>query len=215
MDMKMKNVVMATLFCAAITPAFATTISLTENFDNLNGWIKNSAPVAPGSGSHAHVFADPTGGTGNVLGFSNSTTRGDIFSAATYRLGYINFDYFGAKSLSNKGGGFIGVSSGFPGTYGAWLGAGQPGYGTLLVSDGSWHHYSLYFINSMTNGNPAHIMLQQYNTNTADQALFRNLRISDTPLAAVPEPETYAMLLAGLGVLGFSLRRKAKAKAEA
>lgn len=32
-------------------------------------------------------------------------------------------------------------------------------------------------------------------------------------LAAVPEPETYAMLLAGLGVVGFSLRRRLAGKA--
>lgn len=29
-----------------------------------------------------------------------------------------------------------------------------------------------------------------------------------TNIAAVPEPETYAMMLAGLGMLGFSARRK-------
>ena len=30
------------------------------------------------------------------------------------------------------------------------------------------------------------------------------------PIAAVPEPETYAMLLVGLGLVGFQLRRKSK-----
>jgi carbonic anhydrase len=29
--------------------------------------------------------------------------------------------------------------------------------------------------------------------------------------AAVPEPETYALLMAGLGLLGFAARRKRKA----
>jgi hypothetical protein len=34
---------------------------------------------------------------------------------------------------------------------------------------------------------------------------------STGPIAAVPEPETYAMMLAGLGALGFvGRRRKAK-----
>lgn len=33
------------------------------------------------------------------------------------------------------------------------------------------------------------------------------------PVSPVPEPETYAMMLAGLGLLGFAARRKAKAQA--
>jgi hypothetical protein len=32
--------------------------------------------------------------------------------------------------------------------------------------------------------------------------------ISSLTVSAVPEPETYAMLLAGLGLFGFSLRRR-------
>ncbi|WP_317205306.1 FxDxF family PEP-CTERM protein [Janthinobacterium sp.] len=35
----------------------------------------------------------------------------------------------------------------------------------------------------------------------------------DLTVSAVPEPETYAMLLAGLGLLGFAARRKAANKA--
>ncbi len=39
-----------------------------------------------------------------------------------------------------------------------------------------------------------------------------NVNIAMSPsISAVPEPETYAMMLAGLGLLGFAARRKAKA----
>ena len=34
--------------------------------------------------------------------------------------------------------------------------------------------------------------------------------ITTNPVAAIPEPETYAMMLAGLGLLGFSARRRNK-----
>jgi hypothetical protein len=40
-----------------------------------------------------------------------------------------------------------------------------------------------------------------------------NLAGYATPAAPVPEPETYAMLLAGLGVIGFTARRRQKAAA--
>ena len=38
-----------------------------------------------------------------------------------------------------------------------------------------------------------------------------NFEITGFTLAPVPEPESYAMLLAGLGLLGFVARRKIKA----
>ena len=41
-----------------------------------------------------------------------------------------------------------------------------------------------------------------------DQALSAAQVLSDYTLAAVPEPETYAMLLAGIGLLGFVARRR-------
>ena len=45
--------------------------------------------------------------------------------------------------------------------------------------------------------------------NSLDNALSSQLHIQNVT-AAIPEPETYAMLLAGLGLLGFSARRKIK-----
>ena len=47
--------------------------------------------------------------------------------------------------------------------------------------------------------------------NTSGNWRFDNVSISGTVVAAVPEPETLALLLAGLGVIGFAARRKSHA----
>jgi hypothetical protein len=44
-----------------------------------------------------------------------------------------------------------------------------------------------------------------------DYNVTSELRINDVALAPIPEPETYALLLAGLGLLGAVSRRRAKA----
>jgi len=41
-----------------------------------------------------------------------------------------------------------------------------------------------------------------------ERVSYDNVVVTDYTLAPVPEPETYAMLLAGLGLLGFARRRK-------
>ena len=44
--------------------------------------------------------------------------------------------------------------------------------------------------------------------NTSGNWRFDNVSISGTVVAAVPEPESYALLLAGLGLVGFAARRR-------
>ena len=51
------------------------------------------------------------------------------------------------------------------------------------------------------------VPLGNTSTSTPTVAVFFD-GLSVTPVAAIPEPETYAMLLAGLGLLGFAARRR-------
>lgn len=49
--------------------------------------------------------------------------------------------------------------------------------------------------------------------NFSRQQVIDNIKLEYTPAAPVPEPETYAMLLAGLGLLGYVGRRKGQHRA--
>jgi hypothetical protein len=64
----------------------------------------------------------------------------------------------------------------------------------------------------MTDGDVAPEGIKSFSFGGLDYLAIAN-EVSNTTtvyqLAAVPEPETYAMLLAGLGLVGFMARRKA------
>ncbi|NVD99510.1 PEP-CTERM sorting domain-containing protein [Massilia sp. BJB1822] len=179
----------STLLFAGITgQAAAATTYFSENFSNLNAWTRSG-----------YSFATVSDG---ILSFSSGNSGGDIFTTASFTNAVINFDYRG--TANTVGGGFVGLSEGFPGSHG-WL-AGAGGYGTpvTLINDGKWNHYSIAFTGT------GHIMLEQFATNVAGAGQFRNLSVSDVALPAVPEPETYGMLLAGLALIGGTVRRRSK-----
>ncbi len=190
----MKKLILATLLAAgAIAPALADTVYFSSNFSDLSAFTPK-----PGY-SLAYT-------TGNTLTFSSGNSAGDIFTTATFTGGYINFDYRGVSGVD--GGGYVGISSDLPGSH-VWLAGTSTTYWTpvSMVNDNTWHHYSIAFNGADVGGN-AHIMLEQFATNTPNQAYFANLSVSSAPLA-VPEPGSYAMFAAGLGLLSFALRRKA------
>ncbi|MER0215636.1 MAG: PEP-CTERM sorting domain-containing protein [Nitrosomonas sp.] len=53
------------------------------------------------------------------------------------------------------------------------------------------------------NGMPLHLMLEDF---VGSDAIAGNVYFDNIAVTAVPEPETYALLLAGLGLLGFATR---------
>jgi hypothetical protein len=68
-------------------------------------------------------------------------------------------------------------------------------------ANGGWSSYS-YTFTSLVNGGALGIQLGSNGVQTN----FDN--VSLTAVAAIPEPETYAMFLAGLGLLGFAARKR-------
>lgn len=201
-----RGILVLPILCTlGVSPSEAATL-YSENFEtNLAGWVGKS-----GGGHNGQIVADPSGAANNVLNFVALNSGGDIFrtntSFSTTGNQYIlQFDYYGTNSES---GGFIGYSYGLPGNH-VWLAGSDTNYGgvSILAGDNSWHHYSYTF----TTSGPIHLMLEDFSGSdpVAGNAYFDNILLTDANgVSAVPEPETYAMLLAGLGLLGFTARRR-------
>lgn len=175
------------LLVGALGQSMAATTYFTENFDNLNAWTTKGDSSATVSG--------------NVLTFGRGNSAGDIFSLATFSNGYVNFQYRGVANVD--GGGYFGISQGFPGNH-TWLAGSSSRFPTplTLINDGTWRSYSIQFSGT------GHLMLEQFANDTPGQAQFRGLSVTDVAVTAVPEPESYAMLLAGLGLMGVAIKRK-------
>jgi hypothetical protein len=77
-----------------------------------------------------------------------------------------------------------------------------------LINDGTWNHYSIPFDASHNASGNTHIVLAQLSTGTGDQAMFRNLRISDQQLLPVPRSQAFAATVAALALLAYIIRGK-------
>ena len=76
--------------------------------------------------------------------------------------------------------------------------------GSSLLAAGN-HTLSIYGLESCCDGG-------QQAQFKAGNSNFTSFSSTDGLVSAVPEPTTYAMLLIGLGLLGFTARRKQEAK---
>lgn len=200
-----------------VAPAHAAPLSaFSENFESgLAAWTDRN----PGSPESA-IVADPLRAGNKVLSFTRLGSGGSIYSTDTITTAgqfTVSFEYLGlARQGSNAGdiGGFFGVSQAFPGNH-YWIAGTINGYGPIhLVDDNTWHTYNLTFSSPV--GQAVHLMFEDFvgSGGVAGDAYFDNVRFNDAAVApapfpnAVPEPGTYPMLLAGLGLMGFLAHRR-------
>jgi len=178
---RMSLVAMTLCFGLATSAANAIT-EVTLNGNNDAGYAGVFGGVVNGAFNNTFSFMMPVGASGN--GGSN-----------TISLDYNNSFSFSSFNLYSAYDKLTGVLSGLLST-GSISSAAVPGVGTYDVAALSFSNLAApatYFLNVVG-----------YTATRATSASYSgNINISP-----VPEPEMYAMMLVGLGLLGFSARRR-------
>lgn len=132
---------------------------------------------------------------GVFSGFLGNLAYTEIGGATTGILAYADVSLNGGPAVSLSSGiGWVSQSSG-PGY--------NLGYFADTASTPNLGNYS-----SITISNASIVMSAAGGSFSSIQANPQNKLHFDYQAAAVPEPETYAMLMAGLGVIGFLARRR-------
>lgn len=165
----------------------------------INKFILISA-VAVASVTSNLAAATPTSGTfdqgANLVSYSD----GNVFGSAGSPTLYSSFDYTYSFNLL--------ATSAFTGVVDGWWGmSGMSGtlYGTsngLTTLTAVGNHLSFGSIS----GDSSYILHIMGTAPASGQTFNVNL----SSVAAVPEPETFAMLLAGLGLIGMVTRRRSQ-----
>lgn len=192
---KIKSAVIA----AAITTAFAAPASaavtiFSDNFDSYSpsalNWIP---PVASGTVDLIGIgFIDILPGNGNYIDLDGSTANSGIFANSVNLTGGVTYTLSFDLAGSQRGS-----------TETANINFGTASTSATLGSSAGLTAYALSFTPAASG-----IYSFSFENLGGDNV---GLLLDNVSVAAVPEPETYAMLLAGLGMLGFILRRKATA----
>jgi hypothetical protein len=176
----------------AVTPSISSSTSLGSFTYNLNT---------------VNVTADMTYGTPPIDALSSSSEPGDLPTHSMFPT------YFKEVGFS--------FSSGSGSQSAVFNTQDNPSWGP---QSGSGMYYQLFNIDTSNLGSSHQIHFDLYNTKLCSNANGQCGGTTDTDITQfapfshdaqsampIPEPETYAMLLAGLGLMGFVARRRRKA----
>lgn len=220
----MRNILLATLLTAPLLASAATNLVSNGSFESgLSGWTTGgtfySNPVAAIFYNQAQPY--PIGAFGEAVTPNNAATNSP--DAVGTRAAYFVDDFAGNQTLSQSvfldpGVYQIGFSTYAPANgYGNAVDARFTGVvagttlASYLVSQGpvtTWQTFS-----GVANILTAGVYSIDFTFNTAgypakDVVIDNVYLIAGNPLAPIPEPETYALMLAGLAAVSFVARRR-------
>lgn len=186
----MKKLLASLACCAAIAPAQASVV-FSDSFDAYSTSIHTtSVPNWSVTGGYVDVI-NPFGNgyidlDGRLLGgsagvFSHAL---DLVVGTTYN---VSFDLLGTRFGTQN------VRVGL-GSFSEVIG--------VKLADGLTHQSFSFTATSASN------VLSFFNLNYAGNILRKGPLLDNVTVTAVPEPETWAMLMAGLGMVGFMAKRR-------
>ncbi|SHM26995.1 choice-of-anchor C domain-containing protein [Duganella sacchari] len=194
----------AALFASGAASAAATNIIVNGDFESYTGYVPNGGYTLIAAGSNAisgwtvggvsvdlikNSYGSVSGTSVDMLGTPGPGVLSQAFNYAANTTYTLSFDV-----SRNPNGSYTAVQVDVNGIQNLYVGTGTP------------TNHSFTF----TTGNSAGSQLLTFSSVGGDGysgAVLDNVSLT----AAVPEPETYAMLVAGLGLLGFVARRRKQA----
>ena len=153
---------------------------------------------APG---YVEVFNDHTSGTGGMLLYDPPG------SPSAWRIWYQSVNVEAGKTYTFSGWGRE-ANSENPGVNDGLVRfeVNGAGLGTLVTVQNAWTHFSAAY--TATTTGTVTLALRDMNATTWNGTYTAIDDLAFTQ--AVPEPETYALMLAGLGLVGFAARRRGR-----
>lgn len=235
MAVSFKPAVMSTLLLAmALSAGAASADALNENFDGgvPHGWtvVNNSDPVGDASWfqGDSQVFNAQQGAPSSFIGASwasgkdlsaisnwlimptSTYQNGDTLSFYTRTVENSHFPDRLEVRFSNAGGTDVGHSADSVGSFGSLLLSVNPTQDVAGYPD-AWTKYSVTL--SGLSGATTGAFAFHYAVDDGGPSGTRSnyIGLDTVSVTAVPEPGTYLMLGAGLGLIGLARKRKAKA----
>jgi hypothetical protein len=209
----------ANAFSTSVTAGSFSAQSGAFNIDFGTSQVNNSSPVGGSGGGADSVL------TGSGAGVTYAYTGGALYNISTSPISGVtarppgstgNFYSVGTSPAAQTGPGQVAFSSGL--SYFGFLWGSPDTYNTVSFFNGNTHlgSFTGSAVLNPANGNQS--VGKYFNAFAGVNERITRVTFASTTnafetdnhsfISAVPEPETYAMFMAGLGLLGFMAKRK-------